>query len=193
MARITAPTGGDFPQVQVRDYDPVPVVLNSLEVDPNSAYPQSGPRLKLVWALESNPEEWLWDWASIKLGEQRSGQVAKLRTILNAIHGRATNAPVAWFDDETFEYALDGDAGAPATGRLAAGVRVVIRGVNEAKPTPENPAATRFKITAYQPAAGAAAAPASAAAPAPAAPAPAPQPAAAAAAAPAAATGIVDF
>lgn len=206
MARVTAPTEGDYEggsTIEVLpDYDPIPVQLLSADNVPN-AFKADEKRYSLKFETLDDTKTWIFDYTSVKLGETKGGQVAKFRTIINAKHGRDAKSPVKWADDETLEYGLDTDA---VEGKLEVGDKFIIRGVKSSYTVKRGDRAGEeavgFNIKTYHAfdpevkmtpvatpapaAAPAAAAPAAVAAPA----APAP---AAEAAAPAAATAVADF
>lgn len=146
MSWITPPQGGATYDGTLPELDPIEVVLKSVVVAPDEKF-GSGPRAALVWETIEHEQQQIFDWASVKLGKNNSGQVSKMRSIINAIEGRPTDAEIAGIDDETLEYALDGSA---IDGAVKAGVRVVVRGENVTKDANGEPL-TFFRVKHYKP------------------------------------------
>lgn len=156
MARHAASTGDNEDFAVLPDHDPVHVRLLEINRLEKTQFKKStDPNVK-EWRLTYKWEQvgsnaWIFDYTSTSIGATKSGVVSNLRQIINAIHGRASNSHVAWFDDETFEYGLDGDGtDAPVAGRLAPGVEIVVRGLNETKTVNGEPRSV-YNIKFYQP------------------------------------------
>lgn len=74
------------------------------------------------------------DYLNLKLGRQQSGQVSKLRQLLNALAERSETAEIAWFNDDEGDEAGENPlcwgyegSGVPER-RLHAGIEVSVRG-----------------------------------------------------------------
>lgn len=143
MARITPSTGTFDPESFV-DYEPYRVQLKTIAFSESSPQYGSEKRLELTWDMEDGQD--LRDWVGLRLGKQQSGQVSKLRMLLNALSEKPEATEVAWFDDETLEWSYTKD-GAPFR-KLGAGVEVVVRGKVTDK---ADGSGRRFQVTAYQP------------------------------------------
>ncbi len=159
MARITASQNG-IDLDQLRDYDAYLVQLK--EIGWSNGAPQYGgeKRLEVTWervdGVGNGTEETFRDWLSLRLGRQQSGQVSKLRMLLNALAGQPETVDIAWFEDEELTWSYDGQN---PYARLSEGLQVVVRGKVELK---ADGSGRRFRITTYQPAGPAPPEPASA-------------------------------
>jgi hypothetical protein len=49
------------------------------------------------------------DWLGCRLGQQHTGQVSKLRRMLNALADEPESTAIDWFDDESGEWAYEGE------------------------------------------------------------------------------------
>lgn len=143
MTRISAATSS-MPDLE--DHEPYEVSLKSIEWTTSAIEYGGDKRLQLTWAFPNDPDETLRDWMAPKLGKNQSGQVSKLRGLLNALVGKPEATEIAWFDDETLEWSYEGDQ---PYSKLSVGLPVIIRGKSEIK-TGEG-GGRRFRITAYQP------------------------------------------
>ena len=142
MARVTPPQGGGY-DGGLPDDEPIPVELLSIDVVEDQRF-DAGPRFALKWQTVDGNDIWIRDWLSVRLGKQQSGQVSKLRGLVNALHGRKATDEVAWADDETAEYGLDGE---DTTGRIEPGIRVAVIGQNVVK----DDGSTVFRVEKYRP------------------------------------------
>jgi hypothetical protein len=144
MSRLSSASKSTDFGVALPDFDPLHAGLNELTLEEGNF----GTQLKLVWRLtdEKFGDQWVWDYVSLKLGKNNSGQASKLRKLLNALMGQPEVGEV-WFDDVSFEYGIGEDG--PVSGMLKLGeTEVILRGQNQ--PDKNDPTATRFRVTTYQ-------------------------------------------
>lgn len=144
MARITPNQGTVANLEQLRDYEPYAVSLVETGFQDGAIEYGGEQRLTVDWQLPDGST--LRDYIGLKLGKQKSGEVAKLRKLLNALAGRPEQEEIAWFDDESLEWSYDGQF---PVARLTPGLPVIIRGKHGVK----EDGTPKFGITAYQPAA----------------------------------------
>lgn len=156
---------------QLKDYEPYRVSIHAIDwIESSGEYAAEGKRLQIDWAFDPDALFTTRDYVGLRLGRQTSGQVSKLRSLLNALAHKPEATEISWFDDESLEWSYDGTT---PFARLEEGLEVIVRGKIVEKPSDSGPR-KRFNISAYQPAVDEA--PKAAAAP-PAAPMPAPVPA----------------
>ena len=142
MARIT-PKSSDFSISGLEDHEAYTATLKDIDWATSDEKYGGECRLVLDWDLEGQ-EYSVRDWVGLRLGKQQSGQVSKLRALLNAIAGKPEATEVAWFDDDSTEWSYDG---ATPYGKLQPGVcEVIIRGTN----VPKEDGTSRFSVKVYQ-------------------------------------------
>ncbi len=149
MARITA---ADVSQLE--DDEPYVMEITGMSFE-ESDHPQFGhqKRLRVTLAFvdesgQANREDTILDWLGLKLGQQQSGEIAKLRQLLNALAEEPKETTIAWFDDETLEWSYDGNEAAM---QLAEGRRVVVRGELVTKVGLDGTPVRRYRVKKYQP------------------------------------------
>jgi hypothetical protein len=152
VSQITAPSAGG--PAQLEDYEPYRAWLRRIDFEVGSAEYGSQRRIVVDWALSENPDDTttIRDWISLRLGRQQSGQVSKLRALLNALAGKPETEEVAYFNDDggdnngnhplCWGYVLTG----PPYNRLTEGTEVVFRGKHGKKSDGQ----PKFTITTYQ-------------------------------------------
>ena len=141
MARIT-PATGSYTAPTLEDHDPYPATLTAIEWVTSDEKYGGEKRLQLDWALSEDVS--VRDWVGLRLGKQQSGQVSKLRALINAISGKPEATEVAWFDDEDMTWSYDG---VTAHGKLMPDVcEVIIRGTSVMR----DDGTRRFSIKVYQ-------------------------------------------
>lgn len=146
MARITPSSGISSVNIEeLEDYEPYRAWLRAIDFQTGSAEYGSEQRLVLDWSLtdEEDDKDTIRDWLSLRLGRQQSGQVSKLRALLNALSGKEEQAEVKWFDTETLEWSYDGEH---AENKLGEGAGVLFRGKHGVK----QDGTAKFTITTYQ-------------------------------------------
>jgi hypothetical protein len=117
--------------------------LEMLEGNPEYG---GGKRLKITWRLDSGLT--LLDFLSFKIGSMPGGEPAKMRTLLNAIGGRARHEPIEWVDDDTLDFKFpDRDL----TYRITDQAEVDLRGRTQVTYSPSGEEIRRFRITEYLP------------------------------------------
>lgn len=144
MALITPSTPPE--ELGLEDHEAYSVTLKKIDWATSSPEYGEERRLQLDWEFETGATTR--DWLGLRLGQQQSGQVSKLRALLNALAGKPETTEVKWFNDETFEWGYTAwDPKNPQPyGQLTEGLEVVIRGVNAQK----KDGSTRFNIKVYQ-------------------------------------------
>lgn len=139
MARVTPAT--TFASPALEDHEPYPAKLTAIEWVTSSEQYGGEKRLQLDWELKSG--ESVRDWVGVRLGKQQSGQVSKLRALLNALVGKPESTEIAWFDDETLDFSYDGKDPYYA---LKVGDKVTLRGTSVTKEDGSH----RFSVKVYQ-------------------------------------------
>jgi hypothetical protein len=147
MARITPPTQ-QTDLSQLKDHEPYRVFIRKTDFEASSAEYGGEKRLVIDWAFADDPDFTVRDWVSLRLGRQQSGQVSKLRMILNAVAHKPKAEDIAWFDDEDLTWSYDGEHVAC---KLSEGLEAIIRGEVTEKPGDNGPK-RRFRINVYSPA-----------------------------------------
>lgn len=144
MARITPPIGnGAF--VELDDHELYEGQLVNIDWGTSSEQYGGDTRMILDWQIGEDANDTVRDYLSLRLGKQQSGQVSKLRMLLNSLSHRKDVEEIAWFDDESLEWSYDG---VNAENKLELGMTVGFRGRNVAK---QDGSGDRFAINVYQP------------------------------------------
>jgi len=109
------------------------VTLREWEIEPKGTpgykgQPTKHARLIATWQLNTNPEDWIFDWISLTVSQQADGTHAKAKLLICALAGRdPRQEQTPWIDDETLEYGFDAEAQIPA-GRISTGTAVALKG-----------------------------------------------------------------
>jgi len=147
MARVTPSVGASY---DLPEHEPILVHLKEC-VTGNSKFEEGRRVAELVWeavdlgGAEGRPR--IWETATISVSDGPAGP-AKLKRIINAALGRDKSEPVAWVDDEKLTFGLDDSE--TVAGRIAVGLRLIIRGENE--PDKKDPTRKYLRIKSYAPA-----------------------------------------
>ena len=142
MARISP--SANFQAPVLEDHEGYNATLKDFDWVTSSEQYGGEKRLQLDWQIEGESYS-IRDWVGLRLGKQQSGQVSKLRALLNAIAGKPEATEIAWFDDETTEWSYDGTT---AYGKLEPDAcEVIVRGTSMAK----EDGTSRFSVKVYQP------------------------------------------
>lgn len=147
MARITPPVQNTDIS-ELKDHEPYRVSIHKLDFEPSSAEYGGENRLVVDWSFVDDPDFTIRDWIGLRLGRQQSGQVSKLRMLLNAVAHKPKAEDISWFDDESLEWSYDGNK---SYAKLSEGLEVIIRGEVTEKPGDNGPK-RRFRINVYSPA-----------------------------------------
>lgn len=151
---LITPSDGTY--VELKDHEPYRVHLAELpKLTTGSAEFGGQPRLEFSWQLnDGEPDDTIKDWVGLKLGQNSSGEVSKLRQLLNVLVGKHESTPIAWFnsDLDKLEWSYDGIS--PHM-KLTEGLAVIIRGKNKPKKgAVVDPATglipTRYRIENYE-------------------------------------------
>lgn len=147
MTRVTQSTGINF---DLPEHDPILVELKDC-VTGVSKFNEDRRSAALIWETvelgEPGVRPRIWETPTISVSDGPNGP-SKLKRIINAALGRDKSEPVAWVDDEKLTFGLDD--GEAVAGRIAVGLRLVVRGENE--PDDKDPTRKRFRIRSYAPA-----------------------------------------
>ena len=99
-------------------------------------------QLTVDWVCEDGNR--VRDWIGLRLGKSsKTGQVSKLRMLLNSLADKPRDTPVSFFDTDTLEWGYDDNK---AFAKLREGLVVVFRGINGKKVDGSD----KFTVQKYQ-------------------------------------------
>lgn len=108
IARITPGSAGPITKMENLEWYPARIAsVARQEEDPARVDPEGKPypaNLIVDFALSSDPDDTIRAYLGFKIGQQKGGQVARLRALCNALAGKPETTPIAWFDDATFQF-----------------------------------------------------------------------------------------
>lgn len=113
----------------LQEWRPYPAKIADMEIVTGSEQYGSKERLQIDFELQLPEGETrnVRSWFGISLGKSNTGQIAKLRRLLNAITNRKSTDEISWFNKRTLEWGITDNVKKPLA-KLNTDTMVTVRG-----------------------------------------------------------------